>query len=226
MNLSDLAGLGITARLDDAGALVLDAPAGVLRGDLLDRLRAAKPVLVAEIMGFGELGELGEHCSSMFTLGGKGMTPTAHLHTGATRWRVTLPNRQPMTVHCVPPATLADMHALYPDATALEPQDSPPAAPVPTCDTCASFRRPGLSDGYCGGGARPDLPKAYGLHHPLRRLPPDGGTGCPAWANSKVLVRVGAIAARRAAPARTLSDIDRPSVTRGIRWDLPGLKEL
>ena len=46
----------------------------------------------------------------------------------ATRWRVTLPNRQPMTVHCAPPATLADVHALYPDATALEPQDSPPAA--------------------------------------------------------------------------------------------------
>lgn len=50
------------------------------------------------------------------------------------------------------------------------------------CRTCAHCRRPGLSDGYCGG-VRPDLPPAYGPGHPLRRLPTDRGADCDAWAS-------------------------------------------
>lgn len=48
------------------------------------------------------------------------------------------------------------------------------------CGTCRHMSRPGLSDGYCGGN-RPDLPPAYGLHHPLRRLPADHGVTCRRW---------------------------------------------
>lgn len=47
------------------------------------------------------------------------------------------------------------------------------------CFTCASFARPGLSGGYCGG--RDDLPRAYGENHPLRRLPDDRGATCKEW---------------------------------------------
>ncbi len=45
------------------------------------------------------------------------------------------------------------------------------------CKTCRHLKRPGLSAGYCGGG-RDDLPGAYGLHHPLRKLPADHGASC------------------------------------------------
>lgn len=48
------------------------------------------------------------------------------------------------------------------------------------CSTCRHRRRPGLSAGYCGGG-RDDLPGAYGLHHPLRKLPDDQGEGCTSY---------------------------------------------
>ena len=47
------------------------------------------------------------------------------------------------------------------------------------CSTCRHRKRPGLSPGYCSG--RDDLPSAYGLHHPLRRLPADQGAACPLW---------------------------------------------
>jgi hypothetical protein len=49
------------------------------------------------------------------------------------------------------------------------------------CKVCAHFRRPGLSDGYCHWGARPDLPPAYGANHPLRQLPDDMGKSCHAF---------------------------------------------
>lgn len=52
---------------------------------------------------------------------------------------------------------------------------------VPSCSCCAYLRRPGLSDGLCGGD-REDLPHAYTSGHPLRRLPGDGGADCPRWA--------------------------------------------
>ena len=48
------------------------------------------------------------------------------------------------------------------------------------CKSCRHRRRPGLSAGYCGGG-RDDLPGAYGLHHPLRKLPDDQGEGCASY---------------------------------------------
>lgn len=48
------------------------------------------------------------------------------------------------------------------------------------CVSCCHLRRPGLSDGYCGGD-RPDLRPAYGPGHPLRALPRDGGAGCGGW---------------------------------------------
>ena len=48
------------------------------------------------------------------------------------------------------------------------------------CKSCRHRRRPGLSAGYCGGG-RDDLPPAYGLHHPLRKLPADQGASCASY---------------------------------------------
>jgi len=49
------------------------------------------------------------------------------------------------------------------------------------CSTCRHRKRPGRADpGYCGGG-RDDLPPAYGLHHPLRKLPDDQGAGCASY---------------------------------------------
>ena len=48
------------------------------------------------------------------------------------------------------------------------------------CKSCRHRKRPGRSDpGYCSG--RDDLPAAYGLHHPLRKLPDDQGESCPLW---------------------------------------------
>lgn len=48
------------------------------------------------------------------------------------------------------------------------------------CKSCRHRRMPGLSAGYCGGG-RDDLPAAYGLHHPLRKLPADQGASCASY---------------------------------------------
>ncbi len=147
----------------------------------------------------------------------------------ARHWRITYPDRA-LTATCAPPATLAEVQAMYPGATVASvdprPRRQPPPAevaelhallaralpastaeeraeaaaigladieaalicwraiakaakPAPSCDTCAHFRRPGTT-GYCGGG-REDLPRAYGINHPLRRLPADGGTSCTLW---------------------------------------------
>ena len=49
-----------------------------------------------------------------------------------------------------------------------------------SCNTCQVFKRPGLSGGYCSG--REDLPLAYGINHPLRKLPSDHGADCQFWA--------------------------------------------
>ncbi len=51
---------------------------------------------------------------------------------------------------------------------------------ISSCSCCAHLMRPGLSDGLCGGD-REDLPYAFTSGHPLRRLPVDGGAGCPKW---------------------------------------------
>ena len=144
-------------------------------------------------------------------------------------WSITYPDRA-LTITCAPPATLADVQAMYPGASVApcDPRPHRPATtteaaelrallaralpastaeeraeaaaigladieaalicwraiakaakPAPSCDTCAHFRRPGTT-GYCGGG-REDLPRAYGINHPLRRLPADGGTSCTLW---------------------------------------------
>ena len=48
------------------------------------------------------------------------------------------------------------------------------------CKSCRHRKRPGRSDpGYCSG--RDDLPKAYGDHHPLRKLPADLGATCASY---------------------------------------------
>lgn len=47
------------------------------------------------------------------------------------------------------------------------------------CQDCKHFASPGLSAGYCG--QRQDLPPAYGINHPLRRLPADNGKSCNEW---------------------------------------------
>ena len=52
-----------------------------------------------------------------------------------------------------------------------------------SCRTCQHLKRPGLSDGHCGG--RDDLPPAYTAGHPLRRLPDDGGASCATWEESR-----------------------------------------
>ena len=44
------------------------------------------------------------------------------------------------------------------------------------CQDCTHFASPGLSAGYCG--QRQDLHPAYGINHPLKRLPPDKGESC------------------------------------------------
>ena len=144
-------------------------------------------------------------------------------------WRITYPDRA-LTITCAPPATLADVQAMYPGASVApcDPRPHRPATtteaaelrallaralpastaaeraeaaaigladieaalicwraiakaakPPPSCGTCAHFRRPGTTV-YCGGG-REDLPRAYGQHHPLRRLPADGGASCTLW---------------------------------------------
>lgn len=51
--------------------------------------------------------------------------------------------------------------------------------PVYSCRSCHHFARPGKSDGYCG--ERDDLPRAYDINHPLRKLPEDGGASCNQW---------------------------------------------
>lgn len=62
----------------------------------------------------------------------------------------------------------------------LQRGGTPRAGECGTCGTCRHMSRPGLSEGYCGGD-RPDLQPAYGLHHPLRRLPADHGVTCRRW---------------------------------------------
>lgn len=62
-----------------------------------------------------------------------------------------------------------------------------PAVPVvgtvKACRCCQHIARPGKSEGYCSG--RDDLPLAYGVNHPLRRLPADRGASCNQWKAEK-----------------------------------------
>ena len=63
------------------------------------------------------------------------------------------------------------------------PTPPPRNAPATSCRTCRHLKRPGLSDGHCGG--RDDLRPAYSDGHPLRRLPDDGGASCTTWEESR-----------------------------------------
>ena len=117
----------------------------------------------------------------------------------ATRWLLHYADREPMEVHFAPAADHAEALVAYPDAVAAEPlldhagarqsaaqsaqqsaQESAQQSTARGCSTCRHRKRPGLSAGYCGGG-RDDLPGAYGLHHPLRKLPDDQGEGCASY---------------------------------------------
>jgi hypothetical protein len=77
-----------------------------------------------------------------------------------------------------PPATSATSATFEPldEKESQESQESQTPHIAIGCRHCRHIRRPGLSDGHCGG--RDDLPPAYGEHHPLRRLPDDMGATC------------------------------------------------
>lgn len=46
------------------------------------------------------------------------------------------------------------------------------------CRRCNHLLKPGQSSGYCGSIDRVDLPKAYGVSHPAKKLPKDLGAEC------------------------------------------------
>ena len=108
----------------------------------------------------------------------------------ATRWLIHYADREPLEVWFAPAADHDEALAAYKDAVAAEPLAGVSVSAVSAsvsaestargCSTCRHRRRPGLSAGYCGGG-RDDLPAAYGLHHPLRKLPDDQGAGCTSY---------------------------------------------
>ncbi|APR06260.1 hypothetical protein [Thauera chlorobenzoica] len=111
--------------------------------------------------------------------------------TRAVRWLFRFADREPLESWFAPPCTHAEALAAEPDAVAAEPlpevRTPPVRTPVRTetaatgCKSCRHRKRPGLSSpGYCGG-ERDDLPPAYGLHHPLRKLPDDQGKGCASY---------------------------------------------
>jgi hypothetical protein len=60
---------------------------------------------------------------------------------------------------------------------------APVVGTVRACQCCEHYTRPGKSDGYCG--ERNDLLRAYGVNHPLRRLPADRGASCNQWLASQ-----------------------------------------
>ena len=107
----------------------------------------------------------------------------------ATRWLIHFLDREPLEVWFAPAADHAEALAGYPDAVAAEPLAGVSVSAVSVsvstetaargCSTCRHRKRPGLSPGYCSG--RDDLPGAYGLHHPLGKLPDDQGVACTSY---------------------------------------------
>lgn len=97
-------------------------------------------------------------------------------------WLIHFTDREPLTVSFSPEVTQAEALASYPDAVAAEPI-APPLPIETSCRDCQHFMRPGHSSGYCAG--RDDLPFAYGVNHPLRKLPDDGGASCEQWRIAK-----------------------------------------
>ncbi|WBL65013.1 hypothetical protein [Thauera sp. WB-2] len=107
----------------------------------------------------------------------------------ATRWLLHYADREPLEVWFAPAADHDEALVRYPDAVAAEPlpemlaqsaHEPARQSAARGCSTCRHRKRPGLSAGYCGGG-RDDLPGAYGLHHPLRKLPADQGESCASY---------------------------------------------
>ena len=199
MNLSELLKLGIIASIGGDGGLQLDAPKGALTPDLIERIRHHKPSLIAEIQTAREVGELGELHFLCRNPAGEELTPADDVHREtpsdtappirATRWLLHHTDREPMEVWFANAADHAEVLAAYNDAVAAEPLPevrTPVRNEVRTdraargCSTCRHRKRPGLSAGYCDGG-RDDLPGAYGLHHPLRKLPADLGASCASY---------------------------------------------
>jgi hypothetical protein len=199
MNLSELLNLGIIASIDGDGGLQLDAPKGALTPELIERIRHHKPGLIAEIQAAREVGELGELHFLCTNPAGRELNFTGDVHREtptdtapplqATRWLLHFLDREPLEVHFAPAADHDEALAAYRDAVAAEPlsemlaqsaQESAQKSAARGCSMCRYRRRPGLSAGYCGGG-RDDLPAAYGLHHPLRRLPDDQGATCASY---------------------------------------------
>ena len=111
-------------------------------------------------------------------------------HVRATRWLIHFLDREPLEVWFAPAADHDEALAAYKDAVAAEPLAGVSVSAVSAsvsaestargCSTCRHRKRPGLSSpGYCSG--RDDLASAYGLHHPLRKLPDDQGASCASY---------------------------------------------
>ena len=115
-----------------------------------------------------------------------GTAPTVR----AARWLIHFADREPVEVWFAPAADHGEVPAAHPGAVAAEPlpevrtpvrNEVRKETAVRGCSTCRHRKRPGRSDpGYCGGG-RDDLPGAYGVQHPLRKLPGDQGASCELW---------------------------------------------
>ena len=199
MNLSELLNLGIIASIGGDGGLQLDAPKGALTPDLIERVRHHKPSLIAEIQAAREVGELGELHFLCRNPAGEELTSADDVHREtptdtappirATRWLVHFLDRDQMEVHFAPAADHAEVLAAYRDAAAAEPLPEVrtpmrnavrPETAARGCSTCRHRKKPNLSAGYCGG-VRDDLPSAYGLDHPLRKLPADQGESCASY---------------------------------------------
>lgn len=103
---------------------------------------------------------------------------TPRVGTTSPAWLIHHPDRRPFEVHFSPPATLAEVLGIYPAATNAQPVRQ--QQPARSCRTCEHARRPGGLTTLCGG--RDDLPHAYTVGHPLRRLPDDKGATCDHYA--------------------------------------------
>lgn len=139
---------------------------------------------------------------------------TTRVGTTSPVWLIHRPDRQPAEVHCWPPATRAEILAIYPTAINAEPMQAPHSAepepdkaqphqeekapPAPDAGrwragpaalpprSCRTCRHL-RRPGLSDGhcGERDDLPPAYTAGHPLRRLPDDRGAGCTTWEESR-----------------------------------------
>lgn len=129
------------------------------------------------------LPRLREHKAEIVQLLAAANDPTA---APATGWLIHFADRDPLEVWFSPAVTHGEVLAAHPAALAAEPiperdirKPTTSTMTTASCKTCRHRKRPGLSAGYCSG--RGDLPGAYGVHHPLRKLPADMGEGCASY---------------------------------------------